>query len=95
MTTLAASADPLTKARAAKARKQAAKRRHDIKQATEWLRLMREEAQARRNYMEADEPRAKERARKHWLHVRDEWHKIGTPTDDALREVRTRDRTDR
>lgn len=89
------SAVGLTKAREVKERNRRARQRAQLKQAQEWLRLMREEAKWRRIYIDADEPRARERARKSWLHVRDEWHKVGTPQDEAIREARKLERSDR
>jgi hypothetical protein len=56
-----------------------------VKLARVWLKRLRAEAEARYQYQTADEPRAKERARKRWLHERDEWAKLKIPSDDAIR----------
>ena len=88
------SADNLAKARRVRAQQVERRRKAGIKQAQAWLKLMREEVQARQRYNDADEPRAKERARKYWLHVRDDWGKIGTPKDEYMREARKLERSD-
>ena len=67
-----------------------------IKYARDWRRAMREESQARQDYMASDEPRAKERARRRWMSARNKFatfHKL--PSDEALRIVRESDRSDR
>ena len=66
-----------------------------LRKATKWLKAMRAEAAAKRIYLEADEPRAKERARKLWLARLAEWSAVGRINEEALRIVREQDRSDR
>lgn len=89
------STESLVKARATRQRNAEAKHKAEVRRAVKWLRAMREESAARVLYVTEDEPRARERARKNWLHVRSEWAKLGRPPGDAaLRDARKLERTD-
>lgn len=67
-----------------------------IRYARQWRRAMRDESQARADYTAADEPRAKERARKRWMTARNHFATFKRlPGDEALKIVREGDRSDR
>lgn len=66
-----------------------------VKRALKWRKALRAESQARANYLGADEPRAKERARRFWMVKRDELQALGhAPSDEALAFVRQHDMMD-
>lgn len=59
-----------------------------VRNARRWLKAMKVEANARAAYEAADEPRARERARKLWLTRMTEWAILPRPSDEALRLAR-------
>jgi hypothetical protein len=66
-----------------------------VRYARQWRRAMRDEVQARQEYLAADEPRAKERARKRWMSTRNHFATFRKlPGDEALALVRQGDRSD-
>lgn len=59
-----------------------------VRNARAWLKQLRVEAQAKAQYQDADEPRARERARKRWLHELAKLAAIKRPSDEALRAAK-------